>query len=387
MKQVRIGVILFIFLTGLFVTLYGGMIPYRLFQFALLVPVICLAYTLYVYVRFKIFQEVEHKTLVKEQTADYLIQLGNEDVITYEHIKLNFYEENAQVLDMDSFRECYLIPGEKKEYRTSVLCKYRGTYSIGVKNVQITDFLHLFTIQYPIKEPYQVTVFPKTVYLDTCFFLEEDYDEKHGISLFQEQQQEPDSEIRPYVPGDEKRMIAWKASAKHKELFTRKRINGIKQEVCLYMEMLPSKENRIAVEDKMLECSLAIANYCVTHFTKCQLIFEQTGVKVQKIQDVLSYHTFYQETAELSFRGSLSATSLLGEVVPENNQILVLLVLDLTDELLESISVFTARNQRVIVLVVGEKPEGWDGTQADALILFIHKEDDVKKILEEGNAE
>lgn len=386
MKLVRIGVILFILLSGFFVTCYGGMIPYRLFQFALLVPVTCLLYTLYVYIQFKIYQEVEHKTLTKNETADYLIQIGNEDAITYEHIKLNFFEENSQVLDMEPFRECYLTPGEKKEYKTSVLCRYRGTYAIGVKSVQITDFLHLFSIQYPIKESYKATVYPKTVLLEKCFFLEEDYDEKHGIALFQDKRQEPDSEIRPYMPGDEKRLIAWKAYAKYQELFTRKWINGVKQEVSLYMEMLPPEENRIAIEDKILECALAISNYCVCNYTACQIIFEQSGVRVHQMRDALDYHAFYQETAELSFRGSLPAERLVEEVVPQSNQILVFLVLAVTDALLESVSAFTARNQRVILLVQGKEPEGWDGTRADALILFLMQEDDVKKVLEEGKA-
>ena len=91
MKQVRIGVILCILLAGYFVTFYGGIIPYRLFQCALFVPISCLIYTLYVYERFKIYQQVGHKTLVKDEAADYLIQLANEDFITYEHIKLNFF--------------------------------------------------------------------------------------------------------------------------------------------------------------------------------------------------------------------------------------------------------------------------------------------------------
>ncbi|HAU88494.1 MAG TPA: hypothetical protein DCW90_24390, partial [Lachnospiraceae bacterium] len=180
MKEVRIGVILCILLSGFFVTFYGGTIPYRFFQCSLLVPVLCLIYTAYVYARFKIYQEVEHNTLVKEEIADYTIQVGNEDYIMYEHIKLNFYEDNSRVLDVEPFRESYLLPGEKKEYKTSVLCRYRGNYAIGVKSVQVTDFMHLFSITYPIKEPYNVTVLPKTISLDKCFFLEEDCDDKQG---------------------------------------------------------------------------------------------------------------------------------------------------------------------------------------------------------------
>ena len=386
MKEVRIGVILCILLSGFFVTFYGGTIPYRFFQCSLLVPVLCLIYTAYVYARFKIYQEVEHNTLVKEEIADYTIQVGNEDYIMYEHIKLNFYEDNSRVLDVEPFRESYLLPGEKKEYKTSVLCRYRGNYAIGVKSVQVTDFMHLFSITYPIKEPYNVTVLPKTISLDKCFFLEEDCDDKQGNGLFEIKKQEPDVEIRPYLPGDEKRMIDWKASAKYKELFTRKNMNIVKQGVIIYMEMLPPKEmERLAVEDKLLECVLAIAYYCVNHNTRCSMVYEEGEICLHEIRDLAAYDSMYQETAQLCFRGKLSADALLEECIPEENQIVVLVVLQIGDSLLKCISSFEEQKQKIIVLVMGEEPEEWDGSMIHALVLFIPSDGDVKKILEEGS--
>lgn len=386
MKQVRIGVILCILLAGYFVTFYGGIIPYRLFQCALFVPISCLIYTLYVYERFKIYQQVGHKTLVKDEAADYLIQLANEDFITYEHIKLNFFDENATILDVDSLRECYMLPGEKKEYNTSLLCHYRGNYSIGVKSIQVTDFLHLFSITYPFKETYKVTVLPKKVSLEKCFFLEQDWDQKAANQTYSLEQQELDTEIRPYIPGDDKRLIQWKAFAKYQELFTRKYTTCVKQEVSLYIEMrLADEEHRIAIEDKMLESALAITDYCIHIGTQCHVIYEQGEVKVLDIRDYVSYEAFYESTAQLRFRCLLSAEELVQAVVPNEKQIIIFLVCQISDSLLECISNLRDSNKKVVLLVCSEIDERYKKFELDIPVLFVPYHGEVKKLLEEGN--
>ena len=151
------------------------------------------------------------------------------------------------------------------------------------------------------------------------------------------------------------------------------------------MEMLPSKEEKkLAVEDKLLECALAIAYYCVNHNTKCSMVYEEGEIRLREIRDIAAYDSMYQETAQFCFRGKLSADVLLEECIPEENQIVVLVVLHIGDNLLKCISSFEERKQKVIVLVMGEEPEEWDQSLIQALVLFIPHNGDVKKIFEEG---
>ncbi|SET59213.1 DUF58 domain-containing protein [[Clostridium] polysaccharolyticum] len=385
MKQVRIGILLSIIVSSIFVTCYGGRIPYRIFQCTLLVPVICFGYTLYVYERFRIYQRVHHKTLVKEEPEEYLLEVGNEDVITYEHIKLNFFEENSVVLGVEPIRECYLLPGEKKNYKTSVLCRYRGNYAIGVKSVQVTDFIHLFTITYPIKEPYEVTVLPKITVLEKCFFLEESLDEKQGSCFCQSEVKEMDMEIRPYIHGDELRFIHWKATAKYGELFTRKQMNKAKQGVGIYLELIEEEgEHRLAKEDRMLETALSIAYYCVKNDTKCSMVYEQGEIKTFSISGLREFEQFYQNTAQLFFRGKMSTSQLLESFVPAQDQIVILFSLALREEILECAAVLANKNQKVTVIVAGEEPSDWEAGCFGFLVIFLPFDSDIKKLLEEG---
>lgn len=386
MKLVRIGIVLGVILSGVFVTFYGGSIPYRLFYFFLAIPLLCFFYTLYVYLRFKVFQSVGHKTLVKEEAAEYTVQVGNEDFITYENMKLIFYEDYSVIQDVKNFCEYCLMPGEKKEYKTTVLCKYRGNYPIGVKAVQVTDFLHLFHITYPIYETCKVSVLPKIVDLGACFFLEENIDEKRvstGISL---EQPERDVETRPFQNGDDKRMVNWKVSAKYQELLIRKWTGVSKREVTLLMETLSyDQEDPIAFEDRMLECILAITYYCVKQNTLCHVVYEQEELRQQDIYDYVSFDTFYQSTSTIFFRGKLPMEQVIANYPLLENQVAVILTATVTDSLLEAVGEMVSENIKAVILVLGEKASEQKPVVAGAEFLFLGEGVDLRRALEEGD--
>ena len=385
MKSVRIIVVLGILLSGTFVTFYGGVVAYELFYLSLAVPLFCFLYTLYVYMRFKIYQLIDSKTLVKEEKTEYFVQVGNEDFITYENIKLNYYDNYSIIENADSLRECSLPPGKRQEHRTSLLCRYRGEYPIGVKSVQITDFLHLFHITYPIQEPYQVTVLPKLLELSKCFFLSENLDDKVGETQQVQKQLERGIELREFRQGDEVKMIHWKASARFGELMTRKWNDKEKPEVLLLMELVPTKqENAIIREDKMLEATLAIALYCINNHTVCHLIYEQGTLKQKELRNLTTFHEFYESTSKLYFQGKIPMEKMLENVPIRQNQMVVLLVFAVTQELLERVGVLAMESRQVVVLVFGERPENWNAQQLDVIFLFLYNDADVKCSLEEG---
>lgn len=56
-----------------------------------------------------------------------------------------------------------LLPHEEIRVDTKMYCKYRGTYPVGVKSVEITDFLGLFTIPYPMMSQIRLTARPRII--------------------------------------------------------------------------------------------------------------------------------------------------------------------------------------------------------------------------------
>ena len=71
MKRNATILIIVIICTGIFASNYGGTIPYALFYFSLLVPLMSFIYILIVLNFFRFHQEAAKKTFVKGETVDY----------------------------------------------------------------------------------------------------------------------------------------------------------------------------------------------------------------------------------------------------------------------------------------------------------------------------
>ena len=82
--------------TGVFASFYGGNIPYTLFYLTLLLPVISFLYTVYVYLRVKVYQEIENMVLVKGESTGYTFRVANEDFLSYQNLRIRFFTGMSQ---------------------------------------------------------------------------------------------------------------------------------------------------------------------------------------------------------------------------------------------------------------------------------------------------
>ena len=93
----RIILVAVIIAAAVFASFYGGNIPYALFYLTLCAPVISFLYTVYVFIRFKLYQDISERTLVKGEATDYSFRLSNEDFISYQQIQVQFYSAMPSV--------------------------------------------------------------------------------------------------------------------------------------------------------------------------------------------------------------------------------------------------------------------------------------------------
>ena len=160
--------LLFIIGSTVLVSFQGKAVSYLLFYFSLLLPLLALLYSLYVYFRFKIVQNVEH-LVVKGQKVPYQLILGNEDFLPFTDITLHFYTDMATMqynsTDPEPEHLC-LLPHDQKRIETKMYCRHRGTYPVGVKSVTVTDFLGLFTITSPMMSQVRLTAKPRILPLE-----------------------------------------------------------------------------------------------------------------------------------------------------------------------------------------------------------------------------
>ena len=359
----RIILLLLIISSGIFVSIYGGSFPYAFFYSMLMVPLLAFAYTLYVYVRFKLYQSTGAKTLVKGESADYSFLLENEDLITFESLKVNFYHDRSRVLNVDESREYCLLPKQKVELATRICCDYRGDYYVGVRSIVITDFLYLFRITYPVRQALPVTVLPRVVHLEAFPALNMEMDSKYQGNG-RNAEEEPDAEVRKYAAGDSLKRIHWKVSARRQEWMTRKYVESPQSRISIVMDlsgMDKGEGDSIGIEDKILEAVLAVADYYLAKKILLQIFYQQQKTERMEISTEENFNEFYQRCAHFRFQAGYQAADVLRECMPYilGTGHLLIVTHQLDDMLFKELDRLANKGGRAVVIVAasGESDE------------------------------
>jgi hypothetical protein len=299
-----------------FATFYGGNIAYALLYLTILIPVVAYIYTIYVYFQFKLYQSMESNQVVKGDWTGYSFVIANEDFITFRNVKVNFLSDKSTLEAANQKMEYSLLPSEKERVETKIKCNFRGEYEVGVESIEVTDFLYLFSITYPISTKLKVTVLPRIVPLEQLRIAPPEIDVKNPQRFSNSVEEELDSEIRKYCPGDSRKRIHWKATAKLHELISRKYQNVPKTEIVLFMDLTEVSEEEIKVvmtEDKIIELILAIVNFYTQRGITSQIIYELDGKMLVPIHTKDNFNAFYKACASITFHGKTLVSDLILE--------------------------------------------------------------------------
>jgi uncharacterized protein (DUF58 family) len=316
MKRYKLFLCICIIAALVFASNFGGRIAYGLLYLSVLIPVFSFLYTLYVYSKFRIYQLIDRKTIVKGELVPYKYTIANEDYITFRSLQIKFFQDKSKVVGANEVEEYCLLPGEKKTNQTSLRCNYRGEYEVGVNAIVITDFLRLLEITYPLRSKYKVIVLPRVINLTKLRILPIEQDSKRTRYLNHTKDAEIDSELRRYVNGDHRKLIHWKASAKKNELLTRKLTQNPRREIMLYVDLSKVKVqgmDTVVIEDQVIEAALAISNYCLKSYIPLEIHYESNVTIHKKIRSSIDFENFYQECAKIHFHAEKGLSDMITE--------------------------------------------------------------------------
>ena len=82
------------------------------------------------------------------QPVPYFFVLQNDDYFAFTSVGVRLFSSFSYVEKLPDGTSYELLPGDKYTFETKLVCKYRGEYEVGVKEIVITDFLRLFQISY-----------------------------------------------------------------------------------------------------------------------------------------------------------------------------------------------------------------------------------------------
>lgn len=283
------------------ITFYGGAVSYGFFFGVSLLPLVCLGYIACVYCRFKIYQEIGSRTMVCGRPESYLFILKNEDFFAYASVSIRLFSDFSYVEDLPGDTEYELLPGDRFSFETRILCRCRGEYEVGVKEVVVTDFLGLFRVCYPNPGTVKALVSPRVISLGELKSLEE-----FQAVLQRETSggQDPDVVVRDYVPGDPMKQVHWKAAAREGKLKVRTRMGEEKQGIFLFCDTTRHSGDRnvyLPLENKMLEVLLALGFFLAGKEMAFSVCYGQGGLQRRQVRGMREFDAFYQEVDRVVF--------------------------------------------------------------------------------------
>ena len=109
MKKNRLFLLFVWILSLVGISFYGGPVSYGFFLMVTMVPVISVIYLICVFLRFRIYQKLESKTLVCNQMVPFYFTLQNEDYFTYSGVRVSFFSSFCTIHGLEDNREYELL--------------------------------------------------------------------------------------------------------------------------------------------------------------------------------------------------------------------------------------------------------------------------------------
>ena len=297
----------------------GGAVTYGFFTALTLIPVISLIYLLAVYMLFHVYQELEQRFVAVNEPVRYRFALVNEFPIQFVSIRVRFFSSFSSITDLDDETEYELPPYSRIEKETRLICKYRGEYKIGIKEIEIQDFFRLFRIRYKNKECIHAVVRPQLIQTDSIG----EITLSDAVRESQSSRSEPDILSREYISGDDPRFINWAQSARTGSLMTRILTGTHHQEVALLTDTFRGSSVQaqfLPAENKILEVTLAAAYYLCRNQIRAAEYHLAEDLVCLTAESTRQFEEFYDLVSGIRF-SSLHTHRLLYEAVMRRRDI------------------------------------------------------------------
>ncbi len=321
MKKNRILYIILFIMSLIFVYFYGGKIPYMLFYTVLILPIVSILYTYYIVLRFKYCQEIDKNFIMKGDKVKFLFSVHNEDFLLYPYMKIKFCGENTIFANQFQTKNLSLLPFKEKKYSFELECRYRGYYEIGIKSVQLEDFLGIFRINYKNFETKYITVYPKIIYLDRFHLQTNFISETQSVLNNRFEDMSAISDIRKYIYGDSLKKIHWKLTAKTNDLMVKNFQSTTETSAIIILDLkrnMFSSEINTIIEDKLLEATVAVTYYCLSNWVPIKFVYYDDAIVDIPAKTPLDFDGIYKILSKINFIEKIGVEAILDVYLKES---------------------------------------------------------------------
>ena len=303
-----------------------------LFYIVTVLPVISISFTLIACKRFRFVESIDKQIVIKGDTVNYTLSIHNPDFFLYPFIKVNFYGEDTIFSKQFQSKSFSLLPFNKKTFTFGFTCKYRGHYIIGIKSIEFEDYLGIFKLSYRPNTTKTITVNPRLIVLDSINIKTNYLSESYSILNNHYQDVTTISDTRKYAYGDSLKKIHWKLSAKLNQLMVKNYEGTTKPNCVIILDLKKnncSYEQSIMLEDKLIECIVAVTNYCLNNWIPINLVYHSNGLNNVEAKNAMDFDKIYDLLSNVKFDQEVPIKDLLNIYSRENSKRLDLMIFTL----------------------------------------------------------
>lgn len=314
MKLNRILYLSLLIITFTFVYYYGGKVPNMFFYTVLVLPIVSFTYMLIGYFMLKYEQSLDNDLIFKGDKVTFTVNITNRSFFILPYISISLLNDKGGVIQKHKINNISLQPFSKREVSVDYIYKYRGDFKLGVSTIEVQDFLGIFKFTLKNKNPLYITVYPQIIDIDE-FYLSSGYLSDNVSSIGGGQEDiSTIEEINKYNYGDSLRKIHWKLTAKTNELMIREYEKIGSRSAILILDLQSNNfelEKNAAIEDKLLETTIAILRYCIYNDAEVKLIYDSKGINAINYSNSLDFQKAYEVLAKVEFNQKTSFKDII----------------------------------------------------------------------------
>jgi len=368
------------------ISCYGGAVSYGLFAMLTILPGVCVVYLLCVFFFFRIYQEIDSRHLVANHSVPFLFTLMNEMHFGFVGIRVRFYSSFSSITGLDDETEYELLPMTGINKQTDLLCKYRGEYEVGIKQVELQDYFRLVRMSYHNREALRVIVKPDLIDLEGLRRVDVIRIMARDSRL---RQTDPDILVRAYEPGDDVRRMHWAATARSASPMIRTSIGQQQEGISILMgtcRCSNDPKDYLPIENKMLEATLALAMFFAKKRIPVRTFHLGTALEEHSVQGLEQFDRLYETLAGVEFREERSEELLLTQM-SANRKLLdakaVFLILHEWTPHGERLRKYLSENnvQAFVYLIadIGDATE--EQKFSESVVTYVSPDDDLKEVM------
>lgn len=329
MKKNRIGYLIILFLSFVYIYFDGGFLPYTLFYIVLAMPLVSVVYFLVIYNNFKYSEKLVKREYQKGEVLDYTLNIHNPTPLYIPYFTVYMQMEGQMLIQGMRNEQLTLKPFSHQVFHFNVPILYRGKYKIGISHIEVKDFLNLFTIRYNPAETKLIRVFPRILPVEELDVPYMRISDNEYLSHNKNTGHTEIRNIREYMYGDSLKKIHWKLSSKYNKWLTKETNASSEKEfwVMINLESIGGEaEEALKIEDRTIEVLVSLARVLLNSGVVLRFCFFRKEQVTLTYSDMNGFQQLYELMAFMPFDQKISFEEVMNyfiESMPERQSVMV----------------------------------------------------------------